>query len=54
MAKIIMKRVPQKIDRGIQHKVMKNWSAAIVENHTSYYEKDIKIISGRKLSQKEK
>ena len=54
MAKVIMKRVPQKLDQGIQHKVMKNWSAAIVENHAVCYEKGVKIISGRELSKKEK
>ena len=49
MVKIIMKRVPQKMDQGVQHKVMKNWSVSIVELHSP--SRNVKIISGKELVQ---
>ena len=50
MIKIIMKRVPKKIDKSVQHQVMKNWSAAMVEMHRP--KQSIKVISGKELAQK--
>ena len=49
MAKILMKHVPIKIDKSIQHKVMRNWSESIVESHST--NKDIRIISVKELQQ---
>lgn len=49
MIRIIMKRVPKKIDPSLQHKVMKSWSATIVESHLP--RKHIVIISSKDLLQ---
>lgn len=47
MVKTLMKRVPSKTDHGAQHKVMKNWSATIVETHAYY--KEIEIFSAKEI-----
>jgi hypothetical protein len=49
MVKVLMKRVPRKPDQSVQHKVMKNWSAAIVESHSPSY--GVKVISAKTLTQ---
>ena len=45
MKKVIMKRVPKKIDYSTQHRIMKNWSAAIVETYSP--NQPIKIVSAK-------
>ena len=49
MPKIIMKRVPQKINRTMQHQVIRNWSTTIVESHTP--KSNIRIYSAKELLQ---
>lgn len=53
MARIMMRRVPRKLDRKMQHQVMKNWSAAIVERHIICCPKGVKIISVQRLINQE-
>lgn len=35
MAKILLKRVPKKTDKASQQRVMKEWSATIVEKYSA-------------------
>ena len=48
MVKIIMKRIPKKVDASVQHKVLENWSKTMVETHTPTY--DVKIFSAREFA----
>ena len=47
MVKVIMKRIPKKVDAGVQHKVLENWSKTMVETHTPAH--DVKIFSVREF-----
>lgn len=49
MVKIIMKRIPHKVTPNVQHNVMRNWSATIVENYSP--NQSVKIISRKELNQ---
>ena len=52
MIKVIMKRVPKKLDQSTQHKIMKNWSSVIVETYSPT--KSVKIISAKEVVEAEK
>lgn len=49
MIKVIMKRVPKKLDQSTQHKIVKNWSSVIVEMYSP--NQSVKIVSAKEVGE---
>ena len=47
MFKIIMKKVPKKLEQKVQYEVIRNWSISYVESNNS--NEKVKIFSAREL-----
>ena len=48
--KIIMKRIPKKVEPNTRHDVLRGWSSAITENNDSIVK--MQIISAREITSK--